>query len=60
MESLRTWLIEVNFQIPPIFVEEDELEERRRRTGLVTRGTRGSRAEEHEREPRTATGTART
>jgi len=44
VERLRTWLIEVNFQIPPIFVEEDELQERRRRTGLLTRGTLGPRA----------------
>ena len=34
---MRTWLVEIHFQIPPLFEEFDEKEERRRRAGVTTR-----------------------
>jgi hypothetical protein len=37
VEKMRTWLLERNFQIPPLFVDFDEKEERRRRAGVVLR-----------------------
>ena len=43
MESMRTWIIERNFQIPPLFVDDDELSERRRRAGVPRRGVGNSR-----------------
>jgi hypothetical protein len=43
VEQLRTWIIEHNFQIPPLFVEEDELEEKRRRAGVPRRRKKGGK-----------------
>jgi DNA invertase Pin-like site-specific DNA recombinase len=37
VERMRTWIIERNFQIPPLFVDFDEVEERRRRAGVTER-----------------------
>jgi len=42
VERLRTWIVERNFQIPPLFVEVDEPEERRRRAGVPRRRKRGA------------------
>src|SRR5713226_10394754 len=39
VERMRTWIIERNFQIPPLYVDVDELSERRRRAGVPKRGT---------------------
>lgn len=37
VERLRTWIVERNFQIPPLFVDLDELTERKRRAGVLSR-----------------------
>ena len=42
VESMRTWIIEHNFQIPPLFVDIDEHSERRRRAGVPKRNARHS------------------
>jgi hypothetical protein len=42
VESVRTWIIERNFQIPPLYVDVDETTERRRRAGVLKRCTRRS------------------
>jgi len=46
VESMRTWIIERNFQIPPLYVEEDEHMERRRRAGVPKRLAHRSRVSE--------------
>ena len=46
VESMRTWIIERNFQIPPLFVDFDEASERRRRAGVPKRRARRSRVNE--------------
>jgi site-specific DNA recombinase len=40
VERLRTWIIERNFQIPPPFVDSDEVEDKRRRAGVTRRRKR--------------------
>jgi len=40
VESMRTWIIERNFQIPLLYVDDDEHLERRRRAGVLKRGAR--------------------
>src|SRR5437762_455802 len=42
VESMRTWIIERNFQIPPLYVDVDELSERQRRAGVPKRQARRS------------------
>lgn len=37
VEQMRTWILEHNFQIPPLFVDFDEEEEKRRRAGVPRR-----------------------
>lgn len=39
VERMRTWLVERNFQIPPLFVESDAVLEARRRAGVLARHT---------------------
>jgi hypothetical protein len=43
---MRTWIIERNFQIPPLYVDIDEHSERRRSAGVPKRGVRGARVGE--------------
>ena len=40
VERMRTWIIERNFQIPPIYMDIDEASERRRRAGVPVRRAR--------------------
>ncbi len=42
VERLRTWILERNFHIPPLFVELDDFAERRRRAGVPQRRGRRS------------------
>jgi len=46
VESMRTWIVEQNFQIPPLYVDVDELTERRRRAEVPKRVGRRSRVTE--------------
>jgi len=39
VERLRTWIVELNFQLPELFVEIDEGDEVRRRAGVLRRHT---------------------
>jgi len=43
-ERLRTRIIERNLQMPPLFVDLDETEERRRRAGVTRRRKNGALA----------------
>jgi len=40
VERLRTWIVERNFQIPPLFFDLDEEQEKRRRAGMATKRKR--------------------
>lgn len=44
--SMRTWIFERNFQIPPPYFDDDEHSERRRRTGVPKRVVRRSQEAE--------------
>ena len=46
VESMRTWIIQRNFQIPPLYVDDDEHSERRRRAGVPKRRARRSQGAE--------------
>ena len=40
VERMRTWIVDRNFQIPPIYVDVDEASEKRRRAGVPMRRSR--------------------
>ena len=42
VERLRTWVTALNYQIPPIVVDVDEVEEKRRRAGVARRRKSGA------------------